>query len=195
MTAPVCANGADEDMDQLVDYPADFDCLAASSTSEVGFCTTETNPIERITANPMTGTTTGLASDFPDTDCISSSGEDKVLALQLPVPVASLTLDLSGSPFDTVMQLRSALPGACGSELACADQGGTGDASTFTVTNLAPGTYAVVIDGWGGADGSYTLTTTGTVATGTSCVSPLFTAGILACPNGTTCTGTPARCQ
>lgn len=49
---------------------------------------------------------------------ISSSGEDKVLALILPVPVASLTLDLSGSPFDTVMQLRYAALFAAG-VLAC----------------------------------------------------------------------------
>ncbi|MGE0403721.1 MAG: hypothetical protein AB7T06_43845, partial [Kofleriaceae bacterium] len=192
-TAPVCANGADDDTDGLMDYPDDYGCSAASGTSEV-FCSTETNPIEVITMNPMTGTTTGLTNNFASTTCISSSGEDKVLALRLPVPVASLTLDLSGSPFDTVMQLRGGA-GACGAQIACADQGGTGDASKFTATNLAAGTYAVVIDGWSGEDGAYTLTTTGVVATGTACDSPLFAAGVLACPMGTTCTGTPATCQ
>jgi hypothetical protein len=191
--APVCANGMDDDADGLTDYPDDFGCSSASGTSEV-FCTTETNPIEKITMNPMTGTTTGLTNDFTSTTCISSSGEDKVLALILPVPVASLTLDLSGSPFDTVMQLRGG-SGACGAEIACADGGGSGDASKFTVTNLAAGTYAVVIDGWSGQDGAYTLTTKGTVAAGTSCSSPLFAAGVLACPTGTTCMGVTPTCQ
>ncbi len=193
-TPPVCSNGLDDDTDTLTDYPADFGCSSAAGTSEV-FCSTETNPIEVVSMNPMTGTTTGLTSNFSSTSCISSSGEDKVLALRLPVPVASLTLDLSGSPFDTVMQLRGGPTGACGAEIACADDGGTGSASKFTVANLAAGTYAVVIDGWSGQDGAYTLTTTGTVAAGTSCTSPLFAAGILACPSGTTCTGAPATCQ
>lgn len=191
--APVCSNGMDDDADGLTDYPDDFGCTAASSTSEA-FCTTETNPIETITMNPMTGTTTGLTNDFTSTTCISSSGEDKVLALILPVPVASLTLDLSGSPFDTVMQLRGGT-GACGAQIACADGGGTGSASKFTATNLAAGPYAVVIDGWSGQDGAYTLTTKGTVAAGTSCSSPLFAAGVLACPTGTTCMGATPTCQ
>jgi hypothetical protein len=38
----------------------------------------------------------------------------------------------------------------------------------------------------------------GTVAAQTPCSSPLFSGGVnavLACPTGTTCTGTPAKCQ
>jgi hypothetical protein len=33
----------------------------------------------------------------------------------------------------------------------------------------------------------------GTVAAQTACTSPLFAAGVLACPTGTTCTG--GKCQ
>ena len=190
-TASVCSNGMDDDGDAATDFPADYGCSSAAGTSEV-FCAAEVDPVALITANPTTGTTTGAANNFATSTCISTSGEDVGLALSLPVPVTSLTLDLSGTTFDTVMTLRDT---TCGTQLACDDQGGTGDSSKITVSNLAAGNYAVIVDGWGGADGAFTLATTGIVAAGTSCTSPLFTSGVLACPTGTTCTGTPLKCQ
>lgn len=195
-TAPVCSNGMDEDTDTTMDFPGDYGCSSAGGASEV-FCMVEADPTSLITTTPVTGTTTGKANNFPTASCQSTStGEDVAYALQLPVPVASLVLDLSNSAYDTVLTVRDT---QCGVELGCNDDDGEpANQSKLTMTNVRAGGYAVVIDGWSGADGAYTLSVKGTVAAGTSCTSPLFSGGaaaILACPAGTTCTGTPATCQ
>ena len=195
-TAPVCSNAMDDDTDGAMDYPADFGCSSAAGTSEV-FCSIEADPTSLITTTPVTGTTTGLANNFPAASCQgTASGPDAVYALQLPVPVATLVLDLSTSAYDTVLTLRDP---QCLAEIACDDDSGDpGSQSKLTLTDVAAGGYAVVVDGFSAAAGAYTLAIKGTVAPGTSCSSPLFTGGaaaVLVCPTGTTCTGTPARCQ
>jgi hypothetical protein len=192
-TLPACANTTDDDGDGLIDYPADYGCAAAGATTEA-FCTPEVDPTAVITMNPTTGDTSTLTSNFATSSCQpNASGPDTALALQLPVPVDELVLDLSNSSFDTVLTLRDT---TCGTEVGCDDDSGDPDAqSKLTVDNVPAGNYAVVVDGWNGRSGTYTLTVTGTVAAGTSCTSPLFTAGILVCPTGTTCTGSPATCQ
>ncbi len=192
-TPAACSNTLDDDGDSLVDYPADYGCVAAGSDSEV-FCAGEPDVHGVVTANPTTGVTTGASNTFGSQTCQSSaSGEDVALALQLPVPVTTLVIDLSNSSFDTVLSFRDA---TCAISLACDDD--SGDPSTqskLTMANVQAGNYAIIIDGWSGSDGSYELNVTGTVAAGTSCTSPLFTTGVLACPSGTTCTGSPAVCQ
>ncbi len=191
-TLPACANGADDDTDLLVDYPADYGCAAASSTSEV-FCPTEVDPNTAIATTPVTGTTVGLGNNFATTTCQgTATGPDVAYGLQLPVPVATLVLDLSGSAFDTVITLRDP---QCTAEIACDDDTGAGTTSMLTLTNVAAGNYAVEIDGYSGGSGTYTLAVKGTVAAGTSCASPLFAAGVLACPAATTCSGTTPVCQ
>lgn len=192
--APVCANTTDDDTDSSIDWPADYGCVAASGTSEV-FCAVEVNPTSLITATPVTGTTTGMASNFTGASCqTNGSGEDVAYALSLPVPVESLVLDLGLSGFDTIVTLRDP---QCAMELGCDDDSGSasGGRSKLTTGNLPAGNYAIVIDGWSGADGAYSMAVRGTVASGTACSSPLFAAGVLACPMSTTCTGTPLRCQ
>ena len=192
-TPAVCSNGMDDDMDGQMDYPADTGCLAASYPTEQDFCTPDTNrPVRLITTTPVTGTTTGATNDFASQSCQSSaSSEDVAWGLDLPVPVTTLRLDLTGSAFDTVMSLRDA---TCATELECNDDG-SGTRSLINRSNVPAGAYSVIIDGYSGADGNYTLAVKGTVAAGTSCTSPLFGTGVLACPTGTTCTGTPATCQ
>jgi hypothetical protein len=127
--------------------------------------------------------------------CVStSSAPEKTYALQLPVPVQ--TLEVGSTGFDTVLSMKSV---DCGTTLACDDEGGVafGD-SLFTLANVAPGGYAIVVDGWSSNNGSYTLTVKGTVAPGTVCESPLFSGAspVLFCPANTTCQGTPKKkCQ
>jgi hypothetical protein len=70
--------------------------------------------------------------------------------------------------------------------------------SKIDLSNVAPGNYAIVVDGYNTNNGMFTLNVRGTVATQTSCSSPLFSGGanaVLVCPTGTTCTGTPLKCQ
>ena len=192
-TLPVCSNTMDDDSDTTTDWPADFGCAGASGTSEV-FCTGEMDTPTLITSTPITGTTTGASNDQMPTCVGTSSAPERTYALQLPVPVASLTI--GSTDFDTVLSLKSV---NCGTTLACDDEGGVnfGD-SLISLSNVAPGGYAVVVDGWSSNNGSFTLSVKGTVAPNTPCSSPLFAGGanaVLACPATTTCTGTPKRCQ
>jgi hypothetical protein len=191
-TAPVCSNGSDDDTDQTTDYPADFGCASAAGTTEK-FCMPETDPAALITASATMGTTVGAAADQTQA-CATSTAPEKSYALQLPVPVQTLTLGTTG--FDTVLAFRSL---DCATMIACDDEGGVNfGESLITLSNVAPGGYAVVVDGWSTNSGAFTLNVKGTVAPGTPCSSPLFSGGmnaVLACPMNTTCTGTPAKCQ
>ncbi len=195
-TAPVCADGMDNDTDTLTDWPNDYGCSAASGTTEV-FCAGETNPTALITSATTAGTTVGKTNDFATQSCSSTAtGPDVTFALALPVPVATLVLDTNNAAFDTILAVRDT---QCMTAVGCNDDGGTPNlASLLTMTNVAAGTYAVTVDGFSGAAGAFTLTVKGTVAPQTACSSPLFSGGanaMLACPAGTTCTGTPAKCQ
>ncbi|MGE0867183.1 MAG: hypothetical protein AB7P03_01380 [Kofleriaceae bacterium] len=59
-----------------------------------------------------------------------------------------------------------------------------------------PGTYLVKVKNYEWTEsGPFTLEVHGTVPPATACSSPLFASGVLSCPAGTTCTGTPAICQ
>ena len=193
---PVCADGTDNDADGLTDWPADYGCAAASSTTEA-FCPTEVDATSLITTSVTTGTTVGKANNFSTYTCSSSaSGPEVTYALSLPVPVATLVIDTNTSPFDTILAVRDS---QCATAVACDDDGGDpGTQSKITMLNATPGNYAVTVDGYSGAAGTFTLTVKGTVAAQTACSSPLFSGGanaILACPTGTTCTGTPLKCQ
>ena len=194
--APVCADGMDNDTDTLTDFPADYGCAAASGTTEV-FCMGEMDATAAVTTKTTMGTTTGTSNDWAPSCSSFSTASDKVYALQLPVPVQALTVDTIGSGFDTVLAIRNA---ACTMEipLACNDDGGGSLTSKIDLANVAPGNYAIVVDGYNSNNGMYSLNVRGTVAPQTSCTSPLFTGGanaVLVCPTGTSCTGTPAKCQ
>jgi hypothetical protein len=193
---PVCADGMDNDTDTLTDYPADYGCAAASGTSEV-FCMGEMDATAAVTTKTTMGTTMMTANDWAPSCSSFSMAPDKVYALQLPVPVTTLTVDTIGSAFDTVLAIRNA---QCTAEipLACNDDGGGSLTSKIDLSNVAPGNYAIVVDGYNSNNGMYTLNVRGTVAPQTSCTSPLFSGGanaVLVCPASTTCTGTPAKCQ
>jgi len=187
---PVCSDTTDNDTDGHIDYATDLSCWAASGTNE-SFCDSvaEMDRALLIASGTTTGTTVGLHNDIPTETCqTTATGNDVEFALVLPVPVTTITFDTNGSSFDTVLSLRNA---TCATEIQCDDDGGNFPQSEITRTNLAAGTYAVVIDGYNANNGAYQLNVKGTVAAGQSCTSPLFAAGVLACAN--TCNGT--TCQ
>ncbi|NVB85062.1 MAG: hypothetical protein HOV81_42235 [Kofleriaceae bacterium] len=187
---PVCSNGADDDTDTKTDFPTDPSCWAASAPDEA-FCTAETNRTLLVMTPQTTGTTVGATNDFNPQSCQSNTNNDVTLALVLPVPVASLSIDTNGSALsDTVLSVRDA---TCGNEIDCDDDGGTSLRSRITLTNVSPGTYSVIVDGYSTNTGEFVLNVSGTVAMGTACTSPLFATGVLACPTGTTCTA--GTCQ
>jgi hypothetical protein len=194
---PDCGDGSDNDTDTLTDYPADYACASAAGASEL-FCTGETDATAVITTKTTTGTTTGKHNDLQPTLCSNSSFSDApelAYALVLPVPVDTLALDTDGSSYDTMLYVRDA---QCTADIACNDDGTIFPQSELALTNVQPGAYAVVVDGYNTNTGNVQLHVQGTVAAGTDCSSPLFTGGanaVLLCPNGTTCTGTPLKCQ
>ncbi len=188
---PVCADGMDNDTDSTTDWPADYGCSSASGTSEA-FCPVEVDATSLITTPTVTGTTAGKASNFTGATCqTNGSGPDVAFAISLPVAVQTLVVDASNSAFDTILSLRDT---QCTTELGCDDDNGDpGLQSKMTLSNLNAGNYAIVLDGYGGASGAYTLNVKGTLAAQTACTSPLFTAGVLVCATGTTCTA--GKCQ
>jgi large repetitive protein len=183
---PACGNGKDDDSDGLYDYPDDFGCASAAGTTEA-FCPADSDPTAAITMATTSGTTTGATDDFVPSCQSSSSAPDKVYGLVLPVAVDSLTLDTNGSTFDTVLSLSDNTCSAAG-ELSCADDGGSGGgASSLTATQLAPGAYSVIVDGYMSGEGAFLLHASGIAAAGSACTSPLFSTGVLSCPAGQTC--------
>ncbi len=197
-TAPVCTNTMNDDGDAFTDWPTDYGCTSAAGANET-FCVGEvaTDIIGLVTTNPTTGTTVGGANNWPSaTQCTSgssptSAGPDKAYALQVPVFLNSLTIDLSGAAttFDTVVQFRDA---NCTTQIACDDDSGEPSTqSKLDMSNIPPGGYAIIVDGYGssGASGAYTMTVKGVAAAGQRCDSPLFAGGanaVLSCP--TACT-------
>lgn len=194
-TPPVCSNSANDDGDALTDWPADYGCTSAAGGNET-FCVGEVDAPAVVTTNPITGTTVGLANNFSAVmgTCTTGTspmtmGPDKAFSLQVPVFLDSLTIDLSNSganmSFDTVVSLRDA---NCAAEIACDDDSGEpGLQSKLVVNNVAPGGYAIIVDGYGsvGTADSFTMTVKGIASAGQACNTPLFSGGanaVLKCP-------------
>ncbi|MBA3451754.1 MAG: hypothetical protein H0T42_01505 [Deltaproteobacteria bacterium] len=191
---PICANGVDNDADSLIDWPADYGCVAASGTTEV-FCMPETDPTSLITTTQVMGTTAGGTNGLTPACSTFSTAPEKVYALSLPVPVQTLTLNTNPpvgmTSFDTVLHVKDAACTAATS-FGCDDDNGDGTQSLVTMTNVAPGNYAIVVDGYSSNAGMYWLNVSGVVATGTACTSSLFSGGaaaVLKCTAPNTCTG------
>ena len=100
------------------------------------------------------GDTTGMAADYTSTCGGGARGPDVVYRFRLTSP-ATVTVDLSGSSYDTVAHLRGA-DCAAGATLACDDDSGSDYDSRFTV-RLEPGTYHLFVDGFGTAAGPFVM--------------------------------------
>ncbi|MBP8811854.1 MAG: hypothetical protein KBG48_36145 [Kofleriaceae bacterium] len=190
---PQCSDDVDNDGDSTIDYPMDTGCRSASGDNEET-CLTETDPLIDVTGPNISGTTVGATNDVRPT-CGSSShtAPERIHYLRTSIPLATLDVVLTSS-FDAALSITDM---TCGASAACADT-----PESLSRTNLAPGTYGLVVDGWGTGNGTYTMTVRGTIAAGNSCVDPLVTAGVFTCASGFTCAGTagaetcvPAACN
>jgi hypothetical protein len=184
---PACSNTLDDDMDGQIDYPMDTDCTFAGGAAEV--CGAETDPVVVMTTPSITGTTVGATPNFTLACGFNTAvAPDRVALLTLPT-MSSLNINMLGSNYDAVLALKTA---ACGTaSIACTDSFTPGGEVINLTTGLAAGTYAVIIDGYNGLSGNYTLNVTGKIANGASCESPLVTAGALTCNTGYACKGMP----
>jgi len=122
------------------------------SISPVGAGDTCPSTLTHSWPGTAVGSTTAYLNDYSSWSCQSSSGGPDVV-YQLPLGVAAtVTIDTIGSGFDTVLAL---LDSGC-SEIDC-DDDGAGYPESRIITSLAAGTYYIVVDGYGGASGSYVL--------------------------------------
>lgn len=195
---PVCFDGLDQDSDGKKDFPADFGCSSAGGTSEA-FCPSETAAPIVITGPTTTGNLIAGNKNDEVIPChidigSPADGFDVAFALQLPVPVKSLHVDTESSTGldDTVIEL---LDTQCSTApLACNDDGDIDFLSSFDSGALTAGNYALILQGFDSSQtGAFTLTVTGVVGAGQACTDPLFTAGLLSCDAGLTCTA--GTCQ
>jgi hypothetical protein len=183
---PDCSDDADNDGDGVTDYPLDTDCSSASQIIEG--CGQEQDPIQTVTAQGHTGTTTGMSMDFTGS-CTTgtTSSPDVVYLFQMPVPASSIVIDTFGSVFDTVLYVKGSDCG--GPDLACNDQFG-GDQSQVTLGAQPAGLFTIIVDGWFGTAGNYVLNINATALPGAACTHPLFAAGVMDCPSWAPCNGT-----
>jgi hypothetical protein len=187
---PECGDNIDNDGDTKIDYPMDTTCTSASSVSEACIAT---EGVMSLTMPVTMGTTVGATNDVKPA-CASSSGMAPDVTYRLDVPaLQSLTIS-TPQTFDNVIALYNAT--CTGTALSCSDPG------NINLTNVAAGTYYLVIDGWSSGSGNYTTTVSGKIANNASCESALAMSGALTCGTGYACKGTmgsrtcqPAMCS
>lgn len=113
------------------------------------------DPWPLVAGEPRTGDTTGGDATMT-ASCISGSAPERVYSFVL-TERSLVTAEVRGS-FDTAVYIL----GECGntrSELACNDDAESPRHSLVSVT-LEPGTYSLVVDGWGAGRGEYEVSYT-----------------------------------
>ena len=184
---PVCSDGKDNDTDGKKDFPADFGCAAAGGTSEV-FCAADPDFGGVIAAKTTTSTFASTTADLT-LDCGFATDGDLTFALQIPVGLTSLTIDTEGSMnLDTVVELWD--PQCTAPGKACNDDvdPGNDDDSKITLGTITAGNYAVSVQTYDASTPGFVLNVAGVAVSGAACTDPLFTAGVLTCATGETCT-------
>src|SRR5207253_1382453 len=158
-----------------------------------GACTSPT--VISAEGGTFSGTTSGTSSQAGS--CGSSGTSPERVFQWTPTVSGTATIQTCGgnTSYDTVLYLRS---GACGtgSEIAlgcnddaCADATGVNRASRVTPTVTAGQTYYIFVDGFGGAQGNFTLTVLPPLPTTTTTLPPPTTTTTLP-PTTTSTTST-----
>jgi hypothetical protein len=109
-----------------------------------------------------------------------------VYLFELPFDTLSFTVDTFGSVYDTVLAVKGAE--CSGSDLGCNDDSGSLQSQVSLGASPA-GLYTIIVDGYFGSSGSYTLHVDAEVVPGSACTDPLFAAGVLRCPAWAPCNG------
>ncbi len=128
-------------------------CLLSGATSFAN----DVCPATVIAGLPYTdvSSTAGLTQDYPSIGCSGLFGPDRIY--QLTAAESSVhTISLCGSAYDTGLSLRTdgACPGA--TELVCNDDF-CGVGSQIVSVLTAGTTYWIIVNGWNGNSGDYTL--------------------------------------
>lgn len=118
---------------------------------EVDFSCADGGDLGSATGNVAMGTTAGAADDW-SASC-ASDGPDVAFGWTAPA-ADTYTFSLAGSSYDTVLTLRS--PDCGGVQLSCNDDA-DGLQSEISVALSAGETVLVVVDGYSGGGGNFTL--------------------------------------
>jgi hypothetical protein len=110
-------------------------------------------PLPSTVPLTLTGTTVGRAAALVP-PCVQRGGPEVVYAFTAPT-AGRYVFDTTGSAFDTVLYVRD---GGCqGGDLGCNHDNGAASQSQLSLTLSAGQAVAVVVDGYNGAMGDYTL--------------------------------------
>ncbi len=172
VTADVTDAATDVSMDAVTDVAADTatdtatDSSADASDAPASSCATLRGTITLPSASPvmLSGTTVGGINSITSTRCQSTTtGPDAVYSLVITARTGViLSTDNEGTAFDTNLSIRRNCTDAA-TELSCDDDSGIGTgrgASSVLRAVLEPGTYSVIVDGYSGTSGAYTLSAT-----------------------------------
>src|SRR6266446_4407472 len=134
----------------------------STTTTLAGACGSPT--VIPAQGGTFSGTTSG-ASQLAGS-CGSSGTSPEVVFQWTPAVSGTATIQTcgAGTTFDSVLYMRSGLC-ASGAEVACNDDACTNSTGLFRASRLTPTvtagqTYFVVVDGYGGAQGTFSLTVT-----------------------------------
>jgi len=147
----ICDNGIDDNYDFLADC-ADPTC-ADDPACTPGACA-DLDLGSAVGSDVETGVTTGQGDDYTPT-CTSAGSPDVTLAWSPPAD-GVYRIDLHNSSYDTVLAV---LDGLCDVELRCNDDAGT-TTSEVEGTFYVGQTVVIVVDGYAGAAGDFSVSIT-----------------------------------
>lgn len=179
-----CSDGVDNDGDGDIDLMEDDGCESAADDIE-DTCG-DAAPVVDVTYQAFTtGLTLSAGADHTGSCASTVNAPDIVHRLRVPGRLANLYLSTNGSSFDTVLYMRES--SCTGTEYACDNDGGAGPQSNISVTDVAPGDYWIIVDGWNVASGSYDLAISGIIADGEICDPAQLASNVMACDIGSSC--------
>jgi len=144
--------------------PTSTTTTSTTTTTLPGRCTSP--PVIPAQGGTFSGTTSGTNSLAGSCGSSGTSPEQVFQWTPLASGTATIQTCGAGTTFDTVLYLRS---GSCASgpevaagcnDDACTNATGLNRASRLTPTVTAGQTYYIVVDGYGGAQGTFSLTVT-----------------------------------
>lgn len=113
------------------------------------------------TRTTLSGTTAGKGDNLePYGGCVESDGPEAVFKYTVPSGVQAVRISTNGSGYDTALYVRSACSQAAGgNDTTCNNDSFDGaPGSTIYLSNVLEGSvHFIVVDGVGGASGSFTL--------------------------------------
>jgi hypothetical protein len=168
-----CSDGIDNDGDGFTDYPSDPGCTSAADNDEALYatsCNGVGGPIYDITRAfaadvTVNGSTVGQPNAYfptdlaPSSDCSSLSGPERVYFYRnfsnaSPVYIST---DYGITDYDSVLYIRQTQCNTNATEICNDDVFFIGSTSELAL-NMPVGDYFIIVDGYNGEAGNFTLT-------------------------------------